>query len=55
MSRKKKIISAVVIVFALLIGFRAIGTKPEAAEVKQSYIPVNAQTVEKQDISATIT
>ncbi len=57
-SRTKKIITIVVVLILILflIG-RIMGSRGEnqPVEVKQSYIPVNAQTVQKQDISTNIT
>lgn len=57
-SRKKKIITAIVVLaVVLLLGVRILGALGKAApvEVKQTYIPVNVQTVQKQNISTNIT
>lgn len=58
MSRKKKIITVVVgLLLVLFLGVRIFGSGAAnvPADIQQSYIAVNAQTVEKQDISTTIT
>jgi RND family efflux transporter MFP subunit len=58
LSKAKKIISIlVVLILVLFVLGRIIGSRGEnqPVEVKQSYIPVNAQTVQKQDISTNIT
>lgn len=57
MSRKKKIITVAVVLTAVaFLGVRVMGPgKAKPVEFKQTYIPVNAQTVKKQTISSTIT
>lgn len=58
MSKKKKFFAVIAIgLLAVFIGGRIFGNAPavQPTDVKQSYIPVNAQTVQKGSISTNIT